>query len=52
MKLEQQIIDKKITKSKLDFTFKEAVEICKDDIKTLKEYIYIMRSRLLFLKTT
>ena len=38
-----QIIEKKITKSKVDVTFKDAVEMFKDDIKTLKEHIYIER---------
>ena len=36
-----QIIEKKITKSKVDVTFKDAVEMFKDDIRTLKEHIYI-----------
>ena len=35
-----QIVEKKIKKSKVDVKFKDAVEIFKDDIKTLKEYIY------------
>ena len=38
-----QIVEKKITKSKIDVTFKYAVEMFKDDIKTLKEHIYIER---------
>ena len=54
-----QIVEKKIAKSKVDFTFKDATEMLKDDIKTLKEHIYIKRRqvyayheiRILFLKT-
>ena len=38
-----QIIEKKITKSKVDVTFKDAVEMFKDDVKTLKEHIYTER---------
>ena len=38
-----QIVEKKITKSKVDVTFKDAVEMFKSDIKTLKEHIYIER---------
>ena len=38
-----QIVEKKITKSKVDVTLKDAVEMFKDDIKTLKEQIYIER---------
>ena len=38
-----QIIEKKITKSKVDVKFKDAVEMFKDDIKALKEHIYIER---------
>ena len=34
-----QIVEKKITKSKVDVMFKDAVEMLKDDIKTLKEHI-------------
>ena len=36
-----QIVEKKM--SKVDVTFKDAVEMFKDDIKTLKEHIYIER---------
>ena len=40
-----QIVEKKITKSKVDFTFKDAAEMFKDGIKkTLKEHIFIKRS--------
>ena len=38
-----QIVEKKITESKVDVTFKDAVEMFKDDIKTLKQHIYIER---------
>ena len=38
-----QIVEKKITTSKVDAAFKDAVEMLKDDIKTLKEYIYTER---------
>ena len=38
-----QIVEKKITKSKVDVTFEDAAEMFKDDIKTLKEHIYIKR---------
>ena len=38
-----QIIEKKIIKSKVDVTFKDAAEMFKDDINTLKENIYIKR---------
>ena len=42
-----QIVEKKITKSKVDFTFKDAAEMFKDDIKkTLKEHIFIKRSQV------
>ena len=37
------IVEKKITKLKVDVTFKDAAEMFKDDIKTLKEHIYIKR---------
>ena len=55
-----QIVEQKITKYKVDVTFKDASEMFKDDIKILKEHVYIkrsqvihtMKSRLLFLKTT
>ena len=39
-----KIVEKKITKSKVDVTFKDAAEMFKDDTKTLKEYMYIKRS--------
>ena len=38
-----QIVEKKITKSKVDVTFKDTVEMVKDDNKTLKEHICIER---------
>ena len=38
-----QMVEKKITKSIVDVTFKDAVEMFKDNIKTLKEHIYIER---------
>ena len=41
-----QIVEKKITKSKVDVTLKEAAEMFKDEIKTLKEHIYIKRRQL------
>ena len=55
-----QIVEQKITKYKVDVTFKDASEMFKDDIKILKEHVCIkrsqvmhtMKSRLLFLKTT
>ena len=55
-----QIVEKKIAKSKVDFTFKDATEMLKDDIKILKEHISIKRRqvyayheiRIHFLKTT
>ena len=37
---------KKITKSKIDVTFKDAAEIFKDDIKRLKENTYIKRRQI------
>ena len=40
-----KIVEEKITKSKVDGTFKEAVEMFKDGIKTLKEHIYIKEGR-------
>ena len=40
-----QIVGKKITKSKVDVMFKDAAEIFKDDIKTLKEHIYVKRKQ-------
>ena len=42
-----QIVEKKITKSKVDVTLKDAAEMFKDDIKTLKKHIYIERSSLI-----
>ena len=41
-----QIIEKKISKSKVDVTFKDAAEMFKNDIKLLKEHIYIKRSQV------
>ena len=41
-----QIVEKNITKSRVDVTFKDAVEMFKDDMKTLKEHIYIKRRQL------
>ena len=41
-----QIIEKKISKSKVDVTFKDAAEMFKNDIKILKEHIYIKRSQV------
>ena len=38
-----QIVEKNIAKSKVDVLFKDAVEMFKDDIKTVKEHIYIER---------
>ena len=38
-----QIVEKNITKSKVDVLFKDAVEMFKDDVKTVKEHIYIER---------
>ena len=38
-----QIVGKKINKSKVDVTFKDAAEMFTDDIKILKEHIYIER---------
>ena len=40
------IVEKKVTKSKVDVTFKGAAEMFKDDIKTLKEHIYIKRRQV------
>ena len=39
------ILAKNIFTSKLDVTFKDAVEMFQDEIKTLKEYIFIKRSQ-------
>ena len=41
-----KIVEKKITKSKVDVTFKDAAEMFKDDTKTLKEYMYIKRRQV------
>ena len=41
----RQIVEK-IAESKVDVTFKDAVEMFKDDTETLKEYIYIKRRHL------
>ena len=41
-----QIIEKKISKSKVDVTFKDAAEMFKNDIKILKEHIYIKRRQV------
>ena len=41
-----QIVEKKIPKSKVDVTFKDAAEMFKDDIKTLKEHISIKRRQV------
>ena len=41
-----QIVEKNITKSRVDVTFKDAVEMFKDDMKTLKEHIHIKRRQL------
>ena len=38
-----QIVEQKITKYKVDVTFKDTYEIFKDDIKILKEHVYIKR---------
>ena len=40
------IVEKKVTKSKVDVMFKGAAEMFKDDIKTLKEHIYIKRRQV------
>ena len=37
---------RKLLKSKVDVTFKDATEMFKDDIKTLKEHIYIKRRQV------
>ena len=37
------IVEKKVTKSKVDVTLKDKAEMFKDDIKTLKQHIYIKR---------
>ena len=37
------ILEKRVTKSKVDITLKDAAEMFNDDIKTLKEHIYIKR---------
>ena len=37
------IVEKKVTKSKVDVTLKDEAEMFKDDIKTLKQHIYIKR---------
>ena len=36
-----QIVKKKITKSKVNVTVKDAVKMFEDDVETLKEHIYI-----------
>ena len=36
-----QIVEKKITKSEIYVTFKYPAKMLKDDIKTLKEHIYV-----------
>ena len=41
-----QIVEKTITKSEVDVTFKDAAEMFKDNIKTLKEHIYIRRRQV------
>ena len=41
-----QIVEKKITKSKVDVTFNGVAEMFKYDIKTLKEHIYIKRRQV------
>ena len=41
-----QIVEKKITKSKVDVTLKDAAEVFTDDIKRLKEHIYIKRRQV------
>ena len=38
-----QIVEKKITRSKVDVTFKDAAKMFNDDIKTLKEHIFILK---------
>ena len=38
--------EKKITKSKVDVMFKDTAEMFKDDIKTLKEHIYVKRKQV------
>ena len=41
-----QRVEKKITKCKVNVTFKGPAEMVKDDIKTLKEHIYIKRRQV------
>ena len=41
-----QIVEKKITKSKVNVTFKDTFEMFKDDIKVFKEHIYIKRRQI------
>ena len=41
-----QMVEEKITKSKIDVMFKDAAEMFKDDIKTLKEHIYVKRKQV------
>ena len=40
------ILQKKVTKSKVYVMFKDAAVMFKDDIKTLKEHIYIKRRQV------
>ena len=40
-----QIVQKKITRPKVDVMFKGAAEMFKNDIKTLKEHIYVKRTQ-------
>ena len=42
----QQKVEKKITKSKADVMFKDAAEMFKDGIKTLKKHIYVKRRQV------
>ena len=41
-----QIVEEKITKSKVDVMFRDAAEMFKDDIKTLKKQIYVKRKQV------
>ena len=41
-----QIVEKKVTKSKVDVTFKGTAEMFPDDIKTVKEHIYTTRRQI------
>ena len=41
-----QMAEKKIPKPKVDVVFKDAAKIFKNDIKTLKEHIYVKRKQV------